>query len=73
MLKFLHSLATKISFQQSKAQPGGVGAKWAEAPPLAKSKLRKKILCLSNPEVAWFGQLMVLKIVYDTVKLQKVT
>jgi len=54
------------------------GAKWAEAHPLAKLRLRNKIkyrivliFFVSRWfEVAWFGQFMVLKIAYDTEKLQ---
>jgi len=56
--------------------PGGLRA---EAPPLAKSKLRQKIkyrvvLIFFVPqsfEVARFGQFKILKIDYDTVKTSK--
>jgi len=57
------------------------GAKRAEAPPLAKSQLRKKIkywvlliFFMSRwSEVTRFGQFIVWKIDCDTVKLRKVT
>jgi len=55
------------------------GDKGPKVPSLAKSKLRNKIkhrivlifFVLQWSEVEWFGQFMILKIDYDTVKLQK--
>jgi len=68
----------KISVPSS--QPGG-GAKGAEALPLAKSNVRKKIkyrivlifFCLSGLKLHDFANLWSYKIDYDPEKLRKVT
>jgi len=77
-MKFLFVLAQlkAIVVRKGATREEAMGA---EAPPLAKSKLKKRknwdsidIFLFQWSEVAWFSQFLIFKIDFDTIKLQKV-